>query len=158
MKNVKLQSDIREANKSRMMQKNVKTKMDSKTGDAIEFEGIDFTQTVIQGALTVVSGGAFGILGIIIWVLKTILIVLYYIFVKIIPFLVLYIGIPTFILGVVMGLFFLGGHMLFIVIFFVGMFMYIRKLFGVIYKLAPPPNNNNNNLQQSYKHTIKQKI
>ena len=57
-------------------------------------------------------------------------------------------GIPTFILGAIMGLFFLGGHLLFVIVFFAGIFIYIRKLLGVVYTLPtknPNINNNNNN-------------
>jgi len=69
-------------------------------------------------------------------ILKGIALVLYYIFVKIVPFMVVYFGIPLFILGAMMALLFVGGHMFFLVAFFVGVFFYIKGVFNI--KLKPP--------------------
>jgi len=69
-------------------------------------------------------------------VLKFIGLILYYIFVKIVPFMVVYFGIPLFILGAMMALLFVGGHMFFLVAFFVGVFFYIKGVFNI--KLKPP--------------------
>lgn len=89
----------------------------------------------------------------IVWVLKIIFMALYYILFKIVPFLIQYVGIPMFILGAILGIMFLGGHMLFVLLFIVGMYFYIRGLFNI--KLvskapkinsnsaAPPAENNN---------------
>jgi 4-hydroxybenzoate polyprenyltransferase len=78
---------------------------------------------VFAGLPTVFSG--------IVWVLKIIFMALYYILFKIVPFLIQYVGIPMFILGAILGIMFLGGHMLFVVLFIVGMFFYIRGLFNI---------------------------
>ncbi len=69
-------------------------------------------------------------------ILKGIALVLYYIFVKIVPFMVVYFGIPLFILGAMMALLFVGGHMFFLIAFFVGVFFYIKGVFNI--KLKPP--------------------
>jgi hypothetical protein len=131
-----------------MVKKGMKTLIKHTDTDDIGITDINIPAKIGQVLLTVVSGGTFGLLGIIFWILKTIGILLWYIFAKIIPFLVVYIGIPTFILGAIMGLFFIGGHLLFIIVFFVGIFIYIRKLIGVVYALPtknPNSTNNNNN-------------
>lgn len=78
---------------------------------------------IFAGLPTVFSG--------IVWVLKIIFMALYYILFKIVPFLVQYVGIPMFILGAILGIMFLGGHMLFVVLFIVGMYFYIRGLFNI---------------------------
>jgi hypothetical protein len=101
---------------------------------------------LFAGLPTVFSG--------IVWVLKIIFMALYYILFKIVPFLIQYVGIPMFILGAILGIMFLGGHMLFVVLFIVGMYFYIRGLFNVklVSKapksnsntLAAPPKENNN--------------
>jgi hypothetical protein len=96
---------------------------------------------IMEIIMTVLSFGAFGIIGIISSVLKIIFYVLKIIFVDIMPFVIWYIGIPTFILGAIMGLIFLGGHILFIIVFIVGIFYYIKNLIKVVYKL---PDNTNN--------------
>jgi len=57
--------------------------------------------------------------------------ILYWIFIKIVPFLVLYVGIPLFILGILLGLLFFGGHLIFLVVFFVGIYFYIRGAFNL---------------------------
>lgn len=78
---------------------------------------------IFAGLPTVFSG--------IVWVMKNIFIALYYILFEIVPFLIQYIGIPMFILGAILGIMFLGGHMLFVVLFIVGMYFYIRGLFNI---------------------------
>lgn len=88
-----------------------------------------------------VLGNIFGFLipslfTIIFAILKGIALVLYYIFVKIVPFMVVYFGIPLFILGAMMALLFVGGHMFFLIAFFVGVFFYIKGVFNI--KLKPP--------------------
>lgn len=90
----------------------------------------------------------------IVWVLKIIFMALYYILFKIVPFLIQYVGIPMFILGAILGIMFLGGHMLFVLLFIVGMYFYISGLFNIklVSKspktnsntLAAPPKENNN--------------
>ena len=88
---------------------------------------------LFSGLPTVFSG--------IVWVLKIIFMVLYYILFKIVPFLIQYVGIPMFILGAILGIMFLGGHMLFVVLFVVGMYFYIRGLFNVKLVSKAPKTN-----------------
>lgn len=91
---------------------------------------------LFAGLPTVFSG--------IVWVLKIIFMALYYILFKIVPFLIQYVGIPMFILGAILGIMFLGGHMLFVVLFIVGMYFYIRGLFNIkLVSKAPKINSNN---------------
>lgn len=94
---------------------------------------------LFAGLPTVFSG--------IVWVLKIIFMVLYYILFKIVPFLIQYVGIPMFILGAILGIMFLGGHMLFVVLFIVGMFFYIRGLFNIkLVSKVPKLNTNTSNI------------
>ncbi len=69
-------------------------------------------------------------------ILKIVAIILYYLFAKIVPFMVVYFGIPLFILGAMMALLFVGGHMFFLVAFFIGVYFYIKGVFNI--KLRPP--------------------
>jgi len=61
--------------------------------------------------------------------------ILYWIFIKIVPFLVLYVGIPLFIMGILLGLLFFGGHLIFLIVFFVGIYFYVRGAFTL--KIRP---------------------
>lgn len=90
---------------------------------------------LFAGLPTVFSG--------IVWVLKIVFMALYYILFKIVPFLIQYVGIPMFILGAILGIMFLGGHMLFVVLFVVGLYFYIRGLFNIkLVSKAPKTNSN----------------
>lgn len=84
---------------------------------------------------SVVLNGVFAFLptvfSVIVMILKPIFIILYYLLFKIVPFLVTYIGIPLFILGAVLAVMFMGGHMLMIIVFIGGMFLYIKGLFNI---------------------------
>jgi hypothetical protein len=71
------------------------------------------------------------VFSLIVWVLRMIFMVLYYVLFVIVPFLVQYVGIPMFILGAILGIMFLGGHMLFVVMFILGMFFYIKGLLNI---------------------------
>lgn len=135
---------------------NTLTKPGSK-GPSIIAKGFSFTGALLEGVFTVASGGTFGIISMIMYVLRIIAYLLYYIIVKIIPFLVMYIGIPTFILGVIMGLFFLGGHILFLVVFFAGLFLYLKNIYKVVYNL-PKTISNNNNTMSSSSRSVKVKM
>lgn len=89
----------------------------------------------VGAAGSVVFNGVFAFLptvfsGIVL-VLKPIFMVLYYILFKIVPYFVTYVGIPLFILGAVMAVMFMGGHMLMIIVFIVGLFMYIKGLLNI---------------------------
>lgn len=90
---------------------------------------------LFAGLPTVFSG--------IVWVLRIVFMALYYILFNIVPFLIQYVGIPMFILGAILGIMFLGGHMLFVVLFIVGMYFYIRGLFNVKLVSKAPSNNSN---------------
>lgn len=94
---------------------------------------------VLQFVFNLLSGGTFGILALIMFVIRAIIYVIYIIIVKVIPYFVKYIGIPTFILGLIMGLFFIGGHILFVIVFIVGLYYYIKNMTNIIYTL---PNKN----------------
>lgn len=96
---------------------------------------------LFAGVPTVFSG--------IVWVLKIIFMALYYVLFKIVPFLIQYIGIPMFILGAILGIMFLGGHMLFVVLFIIGMFFYVKGLFNI--KLVSKMPNINNTANASHK-------
>jgi hypothetical protein len=90
---------------------------------------------------------AFGIpsmFQIIQWIVITVGKVLYTIFVDIAPFLVIYVGIPLFIMGILLGLLFFGGHLLFLVVFFVGIYFYIRGAFDLKIKPGAKPSTSNN--------------
>lgn len=84
---------------------------------------------------SVVTNGIFAFLptvfSVIIMIVKPIFIILYYLLFKIVPFLVTYIGIPLFILGAVLAVMFMGGHMLMIIVFIGGMYLYIKGLFNI---------------------------
>jgi len=71
--------------------------------------------------------------------------VLYTIFVDIVPFLVIYVGIPLFILGILLGLLFFGGHLVFLIVFFVGIYFYIRGAFNLKITTGPKPSTATNN-------------
>ena len=95
----------------------------------------------------VVFGGLPSLFSGIIWIVEGIFYALYYVLTTIVPFLVKYIGIPVFILGMVLGLMFTGGHILFVILFIVGIYFYINGLFNI--KLVSKTNvsfaENNNN-------------
>jgi hypothetical protein len=77
-------------------------------------------------------------------IVKGVGLILYTIFVDIVPFLVIYVGIPLFILGILLGLLFFGGHLLFLIVFFVGIYFYIRGAFDLKIKPASKPSTTNN--------------
>lgn len=112
----------------------------------------DYTFGTVFGMITsVILNGLFAglptVFSAIVWVLKIIFMVLYYILFKIVPFLIQYVGIPMFILGAILGIMFLGGHMLFVVLFIVGMFFYIRGLFNIkLVSKVPKLNTNTSNI------------
>lgn len=95
----------------------------------------DWVGKLFESVLTVFSAGATGILDVILYILKIIWSFLVLLFTKIMPFIVMYIGVPAFILGIIMGLFFLGGHILLVIVFVVGIFYYIKNLVNVVYML-----------------------
>ena len=50
-----------------------------------------------------------------------------WVYLTLIPFLVMYFGIPLFILGIMMGIAFSGGTFIILLIFFVSLFFFIQK-------------------------------
>lgn len=69
--------------------------------------------------------------------------ILYWVFIKIVPFLVIYVGIPLFILGILLGLLFFGGHLVFLIVFVVGIYFYIRGAFTLRIKPTNQPSSTN---------------
>ena len=90
-----------------------------------------------------VAAGIPTMFSVIFAVLKFVGYILYWIFIKIVPFLVLYVGIPLFILGILLGLLFFGGHLIFLVVFFVGIYFYIRGAFNLRIKNVKGPSTVN---------------
>lgn len=117
-------------------------KATDKAEELSKFIGIkDVLSRAFDGVFYGVLGNIFGFLipslfTVIFAILKGIALVLYYIFAKIVPFMVVYFGIPLFILGAMMALLFVGGHMFFLIAFFIGVFFYIKGVFNI--KLKPP--------------------
>ena len=110
------------------------TKGESVSGFIGKVLGIPLRYSI--GAIgSVILNGVFAFLpsvfSIIVMIVKPIFIILYYLLFKIVPFLVTYIGIPLFILGAVLAVMFMGGHMLMIVVFIGGMYLYIKGLFNI---------------------------
>lgn len=103
-------------------------------GNAL-MQGFTPVKWVMHFAFNLMSGGTFGILALIMFILRAIMYVVYVIVVQVIPFFIKYIGIPTFILGLIMGLFFIGGHILFVVVFIGGLYYYIKNMVNVAYTL-----------------------
>lgn len=114
----------------------------------------DYTFGTIFGAInSLIVNGLFAglptVFSGIVWVLRIVFMALYYILFNIVPFLIQYIGIPMFILGAILGIMFLGGHMLFVVLFIVGLYFYIRGLFNVKLVSKAPKTNLNANITSS---------
>lgn len=65
------------------------------------------------------------------WIIKF----MTFLFTKIIPFLLKYIGIPLFILGAILALIFFGGHMFFIVTLMVGVYLYIKGIYNLTFNI-----------------------
>ena len=105
------------------------------------------------------AAGLWTLFGIIIGILRIVFWIIYYILVKIVPFLVIYFGIPLFILGALMAILFFGGHMFFLIAFFVGLYLYIRGLWRITFNLpkksasdkSAHPNNYANNVTYKVK-------
>lgn len=83
---------------------------------------------IIKGLTT---GGLSTLFGLIVLVLEVVGRVLWFLFTVVVPYLVMYIGIPLFILGAIMALIFTVGHIFFLVAFFVGVYLYTRGLLRV---------------------------
>lgn len=88
----------------------------------------------VEGAATTFkTGGLSTIFGIIVIVMELVLRFLWFLFTVVIPFMVIYFGIPLFILGAIMALIFTVGHIFFLVAFFVGVFLYMRGMIRVAF-------------------------
>lgn len=72
-------------------------------------------------------------------------------YVNFLPFIVIYIGIPLFIIGVLLGLSFGGGTVLFIAAFSIGIYFFIKK---AIFKSDPYKIDINNNTALSSNQKI----
>jgi hypothetical protein len=83
----------------------------------------------------IASGGIKSIISVIFMILKGIMSFLYILFVYVVPFLVKYIGIPLFILGILMALLFFGGHLFFTIALMVGVFLYVKGLYKLTINL-----------------------
>lgn len=91
-----------------------------------------------------------GIFMIFSWIVKFML----FLFTKIIPFLLKYIGIPLFILGAILALIFFGGHMFFIIALMVGVFLYIKGIYTLTFNIpvqSKDITNSGNNSTNRYK-------
>lgn len=103
----------------------------------------DISRVGLQSIL----GGIFMIFS---WIIKFML----FLFTKIIPFLLKYIGIPLFILGAILALIFFGGHIFFIVALMVGVFLYIKGIYTLTFNIPAQTkdmNSGNQNSSTSYK-------
>ena len=83
----------------------------------------------------IASAGIRSIISVIFIILKGIMKFLYVLFVYVVPFLVKYIGIPLFILGMIMALLFFGGHLFFTIALMVGVFLYVKGLYKLTFNL-----------------------
>lgn len=84
------------------------------------------------------------------WIIKF----MTFLFTKIIPFLLKYIGIPLFILGAILALIFFGGHMFFIVTLMVGVYLYIKGIYNLTFNIpvqAKDMDTVSQNTSNSYK-------
>ena len=109
--------------------------VDSKTTGGFGSALGDVIKNIMAIPSDIASGGIKSIVGLIFIVLKYIFKFLYILFRYIIPFLVKYIGIPLFILGIIMALLFFGGHLFFVVALMVGVFLYIKGLYKLTFNL-----------------------
>ena len=82
-----------------------------------------------------VLGDVVTIISSIIWsILKAILKFSAWFYFKFIPFILQYIGIPLFVLGIILALAFAGGTLVFIIAFFIFMYFFIK---GTIFTSTP---------------------
>jgi len=131
----------------------------SQEPDTINKEEQDANESIESMGKVANIGGAlfYGILGnlvaagiptmfsVIFATLKFVGYILYWIFIKIVPFLVLYVGIPLFIMGILLGLLFFGGHLVFLIVFFVGIYFYVRGAFTLKIKQEPKQKTTSSN-------------
>ena len=89
---------------------------------------IGIVKDVPRVGLQSILGGIFMIFS---WIIKFMI----FLFTKVIPFLLKYIGIPLFILGAILALIFFGGHMFFIVALMVGVYLYIKGIYNLTFNI-----------------------
>lgn len=102
----------------------------------------------------IASAGVRSIISVIFMILKGIMKFLYVLFVYVVPILVKYIGIPLFILGMIMALLFFGGHLFFTVALMVGVFLYVKGLYKLTFNLpkqAKDMGDTSNSANNGYK-------
>ena len=114
---------------------------------------------VISFLFNSITGGLGFLFGVIGFLIGLILKIIYLLLFKFVPFVVFYFGIPIFILGAIMSIIFMGGHVFFVLVFFIGMFIYFKKLIKFVYNLPKPISDNiskmNNNLNRNNRYKIK---
>ena len=77
--------------------------------------------------MKIVANGMNGVFGMIFQFMK-------WFYLDFLPFIIQYIGIPLFVLGIILALAFAGGTLLFIVLFFIFMYFFIK---GTIFDSTP---------------------
>lgn len=87
-------------------------------------------ESILSGILT---GGLSTLFGLIVLVLEVVIRILWFLFTVVIPYMVMYVGIPLFILGAIMALIFTVGHIFFLVAFFVGVYLYMKGIVKVAF-------------------------
>ena len=121
---------------------------------------VDVEKGAISILFNTIFGGLGKIFGVIGFLVGLILKVIYLLLFKFVPFVVFYFGIPLFILGAIMAVIFMGGHIFFILVFFIGMFTYFKRLMKYVYNLPKPAsdniskNNNSGNSGGNYNRSV----
>ena len=69
------------------------------------------------------------------YTIKYVLIFAWWFYTSLLPFVIQYIGVPLFALGILLALAFAGGTIAFTIVFFIFMFYFIRE---TVFKSAPP--------------------
>ena len=77
--------------------------------------------------MKIVANGLYNLFGLIAKFMK-------WFYLDFLPFIIQYIGIPLFVLGIILALAFAGGTLLFIVLFFIFMYFFIK---GTIFDSTP---------------------
>ena len=110
---------------------------------------------VISSLFNSITGGLGFLFGVIGFLIGLILKIIYLLLFKFVPFVVFYFGIPIFILGAIMAIIFMGGHVFFVLVFFIGMFIYFKRLMKFVYNLPKPASDNiSNNTKQNNNRNV----
>jgi hypothetical protein len=110
-----------------------------------------FTRVVFGIPINGVTSLASTAFGILMFVLRLILELLVLIFTKVLPFMLIYLGVPLFVLGLIFGFMFVGGQMLLFVILIGGTYYAIKYLFTNNFKVKDILNNNSKNKSNQIK-------